>query len=254
MENKPKILVLDIETFPNQSFTWGKYQQDVIRFIQQSCIATFSAKWLGEKKMISKALRDYPKYKPWSYDDKELVKDIWKLLDEADIVIAHHGVGFDFKVCTARFIFHELPPPAPYKTIDTKLIFSGITRFNTNKLDDLCQTLGIGRKIKTDFDLWEGCIKGEKKSWDLMVKYNEQDVIMLEELYLRALPYVKDHPNLTLWTNGLCPKCGSAEVQYRGYQGTTTRVYRRFQCKNCFGWGRAVKCEKSPKALTTNIG
>src|ERR1700677_1902555 len=152
MENlgdSPRILVLDIETFPNQAFVWGTYDQNVIRFIQQSCIATFSAKWLHEKKMISKALRDYPKYKAKSYDDRALVEDIWKLLDEADIVIAHHGNLFDFKVCNARFIFHGLNPPRPFKTIDTKKIFAEITKFNTNKLDDLCQTLGIGAKIKT---------------------------------------------------------------------------------------------------------
>jgi hypothetical protein len=248
----PRILVLDIETLPNQAFVWGTYDQNVIRFIKQSCIATFSAKWLGDKKMISRALIDYSGYVPGSYDDQHLVRDLWELVDQADIIIAHNGNGFDFKVCNARFIFHDLKPPSPFKTIDTKKIFKEIARFNTNKLDDLCQLLGIGAKIKTDFDLWEGCINGDKKSWKLMVQYNERDVKMLEELYLKALPWVKDHPNLTLWTQGLCPKCGSHQVQYRGYQVTTTRLYRRFQCVNCGGWGRVVKCEKDVKALTTN--
>jgi len=248
----PKILVLDIETLPNQAFVWGCYDQNVLRYIQQSCIATFSAKWLGEKKLISRALNDYDGYRPGSYDDKELVTDLWKLVDEADIIIAHNGVGFDFKVCNARFIFNDLKPPRPYKTIDTKLIFKSIARYNTNKLDDLCQLLGLGQKIKTNFDLWVGCINGDKKCWKDMVKYNEQDVLVLEKLYLKVLPWIKDHPNLTLWTGGICPKCGSREVQWRGYQVTSTRVYRRFQCTSCAGWGRSVKCEKEPKALTTN--
>lgn len=252
MDDQPKILLLDLETFPNQSYTWGHYETNVIRYIQQSCIATFSAKWLNEKKLISRALNDYPGYKPGSYDDKRLVQDLWKLIDEADIIIAHYGIGFDFKVCNARFIFHNMKPPSPFKPVDTKKIISSIAKFNTNKLDDLCQLFGLGRKLKTDFDLWEGCINGDKKSWKKMVEYNEQDVLVLEKLYLRVLPWITDHPNLTLWTKGLCPKCGSYDVQYRGYQNTTTRIYRRFQCNRCFGWGRAVKCEKLPKALTTN--
>jgi DNA polymerase elongation subunit (family B) len=254
VNEQPRILVLDIETLPNLGYCWGRWQQDIIRFVKQTCIATFSAKWLHEKKIISRALCNYPKYKGGSYDDKKLVQELWELLNEADIVIAHNGNSFDIKVCNARFIFHGMKPPAPFKAIDTKKIFSEIARFNTNKLDDLCQLFQIGQKVKTDFDLWEGCINGDKKSWDKMVEYNERDVIMLEELYLRALPWVKDHPNLTLWTNGLCPKCGSPDVQYRGYQVTTTRVYRRFQCQDCGGWGRSVKSEKMPKALTTNCG
>lgn len=249
----PRVLLLDIETFPNVSYTWGKYDQNVIRFIQQSCIATFSAKWLGEKKLISKSLPEYKGYHAGSYDDKELVSDLWKLLDEADIVIAHHGDAFDLKVTQARFIFHDFAPPSPYKTVDTKKVLSDIARFNSNKLDDIAQLLGLGKKIKTDFDLWEGCINGDKKSWGQMIAYNEQDVLILEKVYLKLLPWIKNHPNMSLWTGGSCPKCGSYDIQRRGIQRTITRTYQRFQCNNCHGWGRFVRCEKGQSADTTNI-
>lgn len=253
LSKTPRILLFDIETFPNQAFVWGKYEQNVIRFIKQSCIATFSAKWLGEKKIISKGLNDYKGYKPGSYDDKEIVKELWNLLNEADIVIAHHGDAFDIKRCNERFIVHGFLPPSPYKTIDTKKIFSDVAKFNSNKLDDLGQSLGLGRKIKTDFDLWEGCINGSKKHWDLMKEYNNEDVLLLEKVYLRVLPWIKNHPNLTLWTQGNCPKCGGFNIQKRGFQIATTRVYQRFQCNDCGGWGRFVRCEKGKNSNTTNI-
>ena len=114
-----KILLFDVETFPNQAFVWGKYQQDVIRYIRQTCMATFVAKWLGEKRIISKALPHYAGYLPGSYDDKALVKDLWKLMDEADAVVAHNGIDFDVKVANARFLAHGFGPPSPYKSIDT---------------------------------------------------------------------------------------------------------------------------------------
>lgn len=238
----PKILFIDIETFPHRSYTWGgKYQVNVIDFVEQGCIATFSAKWLGDKKIISHALNEYAGYVSGSYDDKALVADLHKLLDEADVVVAHNGNSFDIKYCNARFICHGMTPPSPYKTVDTKLAVKKVARFASNSLDDLGETLGLGRKIHTDFSLWLGCINGDPKSWAKMVKYNEQDVVLLERLYTRLLPWVTDHPNVAIGKQHVCPKCGSQDIHWRGTYTTTTRTYSRFRCMTCGGWGRLLK-------------
>lgn len=240
-KRQPRILLLDIETFPNVAYVWGKYDQNVIRFKREGCLATFVAKWLGEKKIISRALPDYPGYKPGSYDDRKLAADLWKLLDEADIVVAHNGDAFDVRVCNSRFILHGLNPPSPFKTVDTKKAVKRVARFNSNKLDDLSSLLWRDKKIKTDFDLWEGCINGDPTAWAQMVKYNKKDVLLLEKLYLRVRPWTSNHPNFTVTTGALCPKCNSSDVRYSGWAVTSTRKYRRFQCNNCGGWGRDVK-------------
>lgn len=242
-----KVLFLDIETFPNIAYVWGKYDQDVIRYKQEVCIATYAAKWLGQPQVFAMALPDYHGYRPDSYDDSKLVKDIWKLFDQADVIVAHNGKDFDVKFCRARFIFHQLVPPSPFKIVDTKDVVKRVGRFNSNKLDDLGQLLGMGKKIKTDFDLWEGCIKGDKESWAKMVKYNKQDVLLLEKLYLRLLPWIQNHPNVG--TVDHCPKCGSEKIQYRGWATTQTGRYRRFQCAGCGGWGRDIKRDSK----TTNV-
>jgi len=249
---QPKILVCDLETLPNQGYTWGRWDQNVIRFTQESCIATFVCKWLGNPKIISKALPDYPGYTPGSYDDKLLVADLWKLFDEADILVAHNGDQFDIKVATGRFILHGMKPPSPFKTIDTKKMVKEVARYNSNSLDDLCSLLGLGKKIKTDFDLWDGCINGDPKAWADMVKYNRMDVLLLEKLYYRLAPYAKTHPNLTFWTRGMCPKCGSHNIQYRGTVRCITRQYQRFVCNDCGSWGRLALSEKEGNVKTTN--
>jgi DNA polymerase elongation subunit (family B) len=249
---KPKILVLDIETFPNIGYIWGKYDQNVIRYTQQSCIATFVAKWLGDKKIISKALPDYAGYAAGSYDDKLIVADLWKLFDEADIIIAHNGDQFDIKVVVGRFLIHNMCPPRPFKTIDTKKLVKEVARYNSNSLDDLCGLLFGSHKIKTDFDLWEGCINGDRICWKNMVEYNKKDVLLLEKLYLRLMPFAKTHPNLTFWTRGTCPKCGGHNVHYRGVQRCITRQYQRFQCTDCGSWGRVAKSDKSGSVTTVN--
>jgi hypothetical protein len=248
----PKILVLDIETLPNIGYIWGKYEQNVIRYTQQSCLATYVAKWIGDKKIISKSLPDYEGYKAGSYDDKAIVADLWTLFDEADVIIAHNGNSFDIKVATGRFILHGMKPPSPFKSVDTKLMVKGVARYNSNSLDDLCGLLGLGKKIHTDFDLWEGCINGDMKFWKQMVKYNRMDVLLLEKLYLRLLPFAKTHPNLTFWTRGECPKCGGHNVQYRGTQRCVTRQYQRFQCNECGSWGRVAQSDKTGSVHTVN--
>jgi predicted PolB exonuclease-like 3'-5' exonuclease len=250
---KPKILILDIETFPNIAYVWGKYQQDVIRFKQETCIATFAAKWLDEP-VFAKALPDYRGYRPKSYDDKALVKEIWSLLDEADIVVAHNGDDFDMRVCRARFIYHGMKPPAPFKTVDTKKVAKRVARFNSNRLDDLGQLLQIGQKIKTDFDLWQGCIDGDEATWQKMIEYNKKDVVLLEKLYKKLLPWTANHPNYGVHdSEAVCPKCGSRQVQFRGYALTQSRRYRRFQCKECGGWGRESRSEKGTAVKTVHV-
>jgi RNase_H superfamily len=237
-----KILLMDLETFPNQAFVWGKYDQNVIRFMQQTCICTFVAKWLGEKRVIAKSLPHYAGYLPGSYDDKALVHDLWKLFDEADVLVAHNGIDFDVKVANARFLKHGFGPPSPFKTICTKREMKKVARVNSNRLDDLGEYFNFGRKIKTDFDLWQGCIEGQMKSWRTMLRYNVKDVILLEKLYLRLRPWMKTHPNAGI--DAACPKCGSKKIQWRGLGMSSTTHYRKFQCQSCNGWGRAVRSEK----------
>lgn len=238
----PKILLIDIETFPNLSYTWGKYDQNVIEFKEQFCIATFVAKWLGGK-VMAKALPDYPNYEPHSYDDLHIVMDIWDLLHEADVVVAHNGVQFDFKMIRGRFLVHGLQPPSPYQEVDTKILAKRIARFNSNKLDDLAQLFGLGKKIKTDFALWKGCIEGDPKAWAKMLKYNVHDVRLLERVYLKLRAYDEGHPNYAVFVDRpVCPKCGG-RIAYSGVRRLKTRVYRRFYCTKCGSWGRDTKSE-----------
>ena len=52
-------------------------------------------------------------------DDKRISEGIWKLVDQADIVIAHNGSQFDVPNLNTRFLLNDLPPPKLYQTIDT---------------------------------------------------------------------------------------------------------------------------------------
>ena len=76
----------------------------------------FSYKWLGHHKIHTHSLRDYPRYKKDLEDGYScLIKDLHKLFDEADILIAHNGDRFDIRKSNARFIKNGLPRPPHIK-------------------------------------------------------------------------------------------------------------------------------------------
>ena len=55
-----EILLVDLETSPNQGFTWSKYETDVIEFTQPWVILSVAWQWYGQEKVHTKGLCDYP--------------------------------------------------------------------------------------------------------------------------------------------------------------------------------------------------
>lgn len=240
-----KILLFDIETSPILANVWGLWNEvRDMKFVEVDWyVLTWSAKWLDSNKTITKALPDYPKtFKADQQDDSALLKDMWKLLDEADMVVGHNAAKFDVKKLNARFLINGMTPPSPYRMIDTLKHAKANFAFTSNRLDALGELLGVGRKVDTGgFELWRGCINNDKKCWKKMCKYNEQDVLLLEKVYLKLRPFMKNHPNVALDGNNksmACPACGSANLVKRGYAYTNTSKFGRYRCKDCGKWSR----------------
>lgn len=249
-KNNTKILLFDIETAPSLGYVWGKWEQNVIEFERDWYILSFACKWLNGKKTAVCSLPDFKGYKKNPEDDKLLVAVLWKLFNEADIIIGHNGDAFDIKKANARFLTHGLLPPSPYKTVDTLKLARKYFKFDSNKLDDLAKSLNIGRKENVGgFATWKGCMTGDKKSWKKMTSYNKMDVELLEKVYNKLKPWSNNHPNVALLngkTNS-CPICGSDKVQRRGYSITKTNKFQRIQCQSCSGWSRLRLPEKIDK-------
>lgn len=243
MNREPKILTLDIETSPIVAYTWGpKWETSIIESIEESKVLSFSAKWL-DGKITTKAICDYKGYKKGDLNDYNLMVELRDLLDEADVIVTQNGRKFDIRVINARFIYHNLTPPAPYKHIDTLTEAKRYLKLSSYSLDDMCAYFGIGTKLKHEgFSLWKKCMEGQKTAWKTMKKYNKHDIVLTEQLYLRLRPYMVTHPNFSTYDDReSCPKCGSHHIQHRGYARNTTTVYQRAQCQSCGGWFRTGK-------------
>jgi len=234
---KPKILLFDIETMANEGYVWGIWEQNVIAIKRPWYMLSFAYKWLGDKKTQAYSLPDFKLFKRNRRDDKALCKELWKLFNKADVVMAHNGFSFDVKKAQARFIKHRFKPTSPFQQIDTLKVAKKYFKFDSNKLDELGKYLGVGQKIvHTGFDLWLGCaVRNEKKSWNNMVAYNKQDVILLEAVYERMKPYMTDHPNHNVFDNtkNKCPTCGGIRVIKDGKRPTRTTMQQRMRCMDC---------------------
>lgn len=237
-----KIVTLDIETSPIIAYTWGTFKQFIglNQILKDWTILSFCAKTLGIKATRYHSVENQSDY----YDDKAIVEALWQELNEADIIIVQNGVKFDVRKINARFLVHGLPPPSPYKVIDTMLEARKLAALTSNKLEWLAQVLTPERKMKhgsfPGFELWAQCLQGNRKAWAEMRKYNPQDVIATEAVYLRLRPWIVGHPNVAAYTDDdqmACPKCGSHHLTKRGFARTQTGLYQRYQCE-CGAWAR----------------
>jgi DNA polymerase elongation subunit (family B) len=248
LDKKPRILFLDIETFPNLVWVWRLWKTNAIDTVEPVSLAGFSAEWLSGGH-VAKVLPDYKN------GEFEMLTDLHALLDEADVIVAHNGISFDLKVINSRLLVHKFDPPSPYKIVDTLREIRKIASFPSHKLDYLSKQLALGSKLKHEgFEMWKGCMRGETKWWEKMRRYNRHDVILLKMLYKQLSPWISQ-PAAGLWSlEAVCPNpaCGSKDLQRRGYSRTRTCLYRRFQCKKCGAWGRSVDRE-SGKASVVKV-
>jgi len=242
-----KILYYDIETAPNLSMVWGQYEQNVIAHEREWYMLCVSYRWEHENKTHVTSLVDFPSfYKKDPENDFHVVKKLWELFDEADIVIAHNGDRFDMRKANARFVAHGLGPASPVKSVDTLKAARRYFMFNSNKLDHLGDHLGVGRKVSTGgFETWAGCMRGDMKYWKLMIKYAKQDVDLLRKVYMKLRPWMKNHPNLNVYDGGHnCPTCGSSKLQKRGVRYTQVATYQQWQCNDCKSYSRTRVSEQ----------
>lgn len=226
-----KTLLFDIETTPIISYNWGIFDQNAIEVVKDWELLSVAYKWLGDSQVHCLTRKG-------EKTDKKLTRQLWNLLDSADVVIAHNGKQFDVKKSCAKFLEHGLRPPTPYRVVDTLELAKRQFRFTSNRLNDLGKLMGLGEKIKTDFDLWKGCMNNDASSWALMEKYNKKDVELLEKVYLRLRPWDTKHPNLASHGIEECPKCQSHRIQKRGFTIHLAVQYQRLQCQDCGGWLR----------------
>ena len=239
----PRVLVYDIETSPLTAYVWGLKDQNIglNQIVKDWDVMAWGAKWLGDpaSKVMYMDSRNNP-------NDKRILRHLWRLLDEADIVNTQNGKGFDSPKLNARFISYGMQPPSPYKHLDTYLIVRNAAQFTSNKLEWLTAKLctkykKLSHSKYPGMSLWTECLKGNTDAWNEMKRYNIHDVLSTEEFYNKIKAWApKSAPSVFTGPNH-CGVCGSAEVQRRGTEVKKTGRYQRLHCQKCGRWSTGDK-------------
>lgn len=223
-------MALDIETKPSTAYVWGFYDETVPadRVIDHGGVICVGAKFVGDKGTYL--------FSEWEHGHKGMLDGIHELMSEADAVVTYNGDKFDLPILNGEFALAGMGPPRPASSID---VYRSIKRLKLgiSKLGVIGPRFGLGEKLKHEgFGLWKGVMAGDPKAQKRMGRYCLQDVRLLEALYKRVLPFIKNHPHLLGRDHGSCPACGSKRVQSRGWRPTMTQLVQRLHCQDCNSW------------------
>lgn len=268
LDSRQKILYIDIE----KTFAFsGHFQQWQVNLSQEaklkeSYLLSYSYAWDNEdihgevlkaENIRGDLLRSIMQNDVTTDIDFDIVLKIWHLLDQANVVVAHNGRGYDIKEINAAFLKYNLPLPSPYKVIDTLAIAKKMFRLPFKSLKYLAQYLNVTQKISNDGNkFWKlASIGYSNEVLEEMLEYNKGDIQTLREVYLKLRGYSNDGVNLATFNDSselACPNCGNHNVSKLNKLATTTRYqYDAYRCGDCGAISRATNLHGEAKALTT---
>lgn len=233
--HRVRILTIDIECAPTIAKVWGLYNQNVslTQVVEPGRVISFAAKYLGEKPVY---------YSEWDDGHDEMIRQAFRLLSDSDVVVHYNGDRFDLPTLAWEFAKLGLTRPRPFKSIDLLKVARREFRPVSRKLDFVASELGLGNKVAHEgFDLWNKVLAGDENARRRFRKYNIQDVVLTEKLYVRLLPWIPSGANLPLIAghDTGCPNCGSTKLRMDGATYTALTEFALYQCSKCGTWVRA---------------
>jgi len=152
-------LFFDIETSPNIGLFWEagyKKNIDYSNIVKERAIICICYKWEDDKEVEGL-------YWDSKQNDKKMLEKFIQVANTATELVGHNGDKFDLAWIRTRCLFHGIPMFPNYITIDTLKIARSKFRFNSNRLNYIADFLGIGQKIKTEFNLWKDILLHKDK-------------------------------------------------------------------------------------------
>ena len=242
-----KTLYFDIETTLAKSYHWGQWQQNlsVKQQIQESHMLSHAWAW-GDGEVFSSVLTPE---EVLNQDDERIVYEIWSLLDNCDVVVAHNGKRFDVKKVNGYFLKYGLPKPSSYKVIDTLEIAKKHFNLPFKSLEYLAKFLNV--ELKQDsggIQTWIDCDRGDPEALATMEFYNRGDVVTLREIHNKLRGWDNNGVNIALYNDNhdtLCTHCGGDDISVitDKFAYTPQRKYQLYRCNSCKAVLRSNKKE-----------
>lgn len=234
---KPIIATIDIETYPAKVLMYGNtYEPVIVKILDFEKILSMAYK-IGDGKTKYIGLNTIKGYKAGDLDDKKLMIEISKILNNVDYICGQNSDDFDLKKIRERIMFHKLPAIPYIPTLDTKKLFKQVSKLPNNKLNTISQFTGNGQKVShSGTDLFIACGNGDKKAWKLNEIYNKQDVEITYADLMSVMPYIK-LPQSGVKEVGETMKCISPTcdgMMHKSKRRLTVAGYKQqWQCNKC---------------------
>jgi len=235
----PQLTFFDIETSENQGRFWRpgyKVNLSPSNIDVERVILTASWAHQGENYVYNSGQLKFHKTKTGQYryipDDKYVIQEIVEGLANTDVLVHHNGDKFDLPWLNGRAAYHRIDGVGPIRTIDTLKLAKRLWNLNSYRLDYIGQYLGLGNKIKTEYELWRDVLHGDKDAYKRMRDYCDGDVKLLEKVYevmeRYNTAYIKS--NEVEGYDSPCPFCKGTNKQRRGYRHNLKTYRRIYQC------------------------
>lgn len=249
--SKKKVLFWDIETNPGLFYGWSMRYEPFYQ-LKGTSVSCVAYKWEHENKVHTIRLSKSEHLKD-ARDDKSIIEKMSKVINEADVMIAHNGDSFDWKKFNARVLHHNLPPLKKPKLVDTLKMVRSQMKFDSHKLGDLCKQLEVSLKIENEKNLFVKALTCWK-SYKKLYKYCVGDVIALEDVYNKLKPYCKPayHVGRLDGKDFSCASCGSEKIVKWGTFITVYSEKQRLRCKDC-GFTGNVDVSSKKRKLTRGV-
>lgn len=243
MQKQLKVLCLDIESFPLEVYSWelGEVRLSLDMLKKDWSVCAWAAYWIGDpaEKIIYRDNRGRRDLR----NDKHLIKELVKLMNEADVIIGQNVAHFDLRKLAARAVFHKLPPFRPVKVTDILTEERRVFAFTSHKLAYKTEMINERyKKLKHEkypgFDLWKACMADKRDAWVEMETYCKYDVLSTAEHYGLVRGWIRTHALGPADGVTRC-KCGSTDLESRGFANTDAGKFRIYRCRSCQKWPRS---------------
>lgn len=246
---KPRILVYDIETSPVRAWTFRVGYDIDIEYDQvvdgdRFNIICIGWKWLDDKKVHC---LDWGCRKQ---DSEQMISKFTKIIEKADLAIAHNGDKFDLRQINTQRLIAKKPPISWPTTEDTLKQFKKHFYFPSYKLDYIAKLLLGEGKGKMVFKDWKDIVQyKDPDALEKMIKYCKRDVSITARCFKRAMAFFKPKIHAGIVKDNdkeTCPRCGGKGSRSKGHMFTLAAKYRKRQCKSCFHIFRGARLKLNP--------
>lgn len=173
----------------------------------------------------------------WDDGPEQMLTRAWEAYDRADIIYGHNVDRFDTKHLNTAWRDLGLPPPRPFKIVDTLKEARKTFGDESKQLVALTQRLGIDTKTdKYNVQMARDAVAGNKAAQRRLKSYNVGDIAASEALVDRLRGWIPSHPhniNGAIDDRPTCNQCWGDNLEANGTTLAVQIVYRLWRCKDC---------------------